>query len=146
VSATAGIIILIGRILFVIFPGYVSGYSFHLKSSKMAEGYAQSAGFPAPALAGWPTGLWLDVASLSVLVGIWPDVGALMLAVFVAIAAWYFHRFWEVQDPNQKQAQTMFFYRNVMMFATALIMFGFFAGVGHALRFAITGPLIDLTP
>ena len=69
-----------------------------------------------------------------------------MFAVFVLPAAWYFHRFWEVQDPNQKQAQTMFFYRNVMMFATSLIMFGFFAGVGHALRFAITGPLIDLTP
>ena len=145
-SASAGIIILLGRILFVIFPGYVSGYSFHIKSSKMAEGYSQSVGFTAPALAGWPAGLWLDAASLSVLLGIWPDVGALMFAAFVAIAAWYFHRFWEVQDPNQKQAQTMFFYRNVMMFAAALIMFGFFAGVGHALRFAVTGPLIHLTP
>jgi putative oxidoreductase len=146
VSAAAGIIILIGRILFVIFPGYVSGYSFHLKSSKMAEGYAGSVGFPAPALAGLPAGLWLEAASISVLLGIWPDIGALMFAVFVAVAAWYFHRFWEVADPNQKQTQTMFIYRNVMMFATALIMFGFFAGVGHGVRFTVTGPLINLRP
>ena len=145
-SDAAGIIILIGRILFVIFPAYVSGYSFHVKASKMAEGYAQSVGFPVPAVAGWPAGLWLVVASISVALGIWPDIGALMIAAFVIPAAWYFHRFWEVEDPNQKQAQTMFFYRNVMMLAASLIMFGFFAGVGDALRFAITGPLIDLTP
>ena len=85
-------------------------------------------------------------ASISVALGIWPDIGALMLAAFVAPAAWYFHRFWEVGDPTQKQAQTMFFYRNLMIFAASLIMFGFFAGVGHALRFAVTGPAIDLTP
>ncbi|HEV8419935.1 MAG TPA: DoxX family protein [Actinomycetota bacterium] len=145
-SDVAGIFILIGRILFVIFPSYVSGYSFHLKSSKMAEGYAQSVGFPVPAVAGWPAGLWLVVASISVALGIWPDIGALMFAAFVIPAAWYFHRFWEIEDPTQKQAQTMFFYRNVMMLAASLIMFGFFAGVGDALRFSITGPLIDLTP
>ena len=141
----AGIFILIGRILFVIFPGYVSGYSFHVKNPRMAEGYSQSVGFPAPFLAGLPAGLWLVVASISVALGIWPDIGALMFAVFVIPAAWYFHRFWEVEDPNQKQAQTMFFYRNVMMLAASLIMFGFFAGVGKELRFTITGPLIDLT-
>lgn len=145
-SAEAGIIILIGRILFVIFPAYVSGYSFHIKASKMAEGYAQSVGFPIPGLAGWPSGVWLVLGSASIALGIWPDVGALMIAAFVIPAAWYFHRFWEVEDPNQKQFQTMFFYRNVMIFAACLIMFGFFASVGDALRFAVTGSLFDLSP
>ena len=145
-SDVAGIIILIGRILFVIFPAYVSGYSFHLKASKMSEGYAQSVGFPMPGLAGWPAGVWLVLASISIALGIWPDVGALMMAAFVIPAGWYFHRFWEVEDPNQKQAQTMFFYRNVMILAASLIMFGFFASVGEGLRFAVTGSLFDLSP
>ncbi|MGH2554746.1 MAG: DoxX family protein [Actinomycetota bacterium] len=145
-SDVAGIIILIGRILFAIFPAYVSGYSFHVKASKMAEGYAQSVGFPMPGIAGWPAGLWLVLGSVSIALGIWPDLGALMIAAFVIPAAWYFHRFWEIEDANQKQAQTMFFYRNVMILAACLIMFGFFASVGDALRFAVTGSLFDLSP
>lgn len=144
VTTAAGIIVLVGRILFVIFPAYVSGYSFHVKNPKMAEGYAQSMGFPIVALAGIPAGIWLEVASLSVAFGIWPDVGALMFAAFATIAALYFHRFWEVEDPNQKQAQTQFFYRNVMMVAACMIMFGFFAAVDEGLRFTVTGSLIDL--
>jgi putative oxidoreductase len=146
VSTGAGIIILIGRILFVLFPAYVSGYSFHMKNPKAAEAYAQSVGFPFPGLAGMPAGLWLILASISVGFGIWPDIGSLMFAIFVIPAAWYFHRFWAVEDPGQKQAQTMFFWRNVMMLGASLIMFGFFASVGSSLRFAMTGSLIDLSP
>jgi putative oxidoreductase len=146
VSTPAGIIILIGRILFVIFPAYVSGYQFHIKNPKAAEAYSQSVGFPFPPLAGYPAGLWLTLASTSVAFGIWPDIGALMFAVFVLPAAWYFHRFWEVEDPGQKQAQTMFFWRNMIMLGSSLIMFGFFASVGPALRFALTSSLIDLSP
>jgi putative oxidoreductase len=143
-SVAAGIFVLIGRILFVIFPLYVSGYSFHLKQPKAAEGYAQSVGFPYPPVAGTPAGIWLVVASISVALGIFPDIGALMFAAFVIAAAWYFHRFWEIEEPNQKQAQTMFFYRNVIMLGASLIMFGFFAAVDEGLRFAVTGSLIDL--
>lgn len=144
-SDAAGLIVLVGRILFVIFPALVSGYAFHLRNSKGAEGYAQSVGFPFPAIAGWPAGLWLEIASISVAVGIWPDVGALMFAAFVIAAAWWFHRYWEIADPTQKPAQTMFFYRNVMMLAASLIMFGFFSAAGDALRFVVVPPLIDLT-
>jgi hypothetical protein len=43
------------------------------------------------AIAGWTTGLWLVAGGLSVVLGIWPDVGAL-----------YFHRFWEIEDQMQK--------------------------------------------
>ena len=140
-SDAAGIIVLIGRLLFVIFPLWVSGYQFHIKNPKMAEGYAQAMAFPMPALAGIPTGVWLVVSSISIALGIFPDIGALMMAVFAAVAAWYFHRFWMMPE-DQKQNQTMFFYRNVMIFAASLIMFGYFTGVG--VRYSITGPLIDL--
>lgn len=143
-NATAGIIVLIGRIMFVIFPAYVSGYSFHLRYPKMAEGYAESMGFPIVAMAGIPAGIWLVLASISVGLGIWPDVGALMFVAFATIAALYFHRFWSIEDQAQKQAQTQLFYRNVMMVAACLIMFGFFAAVDEGLRFTVTGSLINL--
>ena len=143
-SVAAGILVLVGRILFVIFPAYFSGYSFHLKHPKSAEGYAQSVGFPLPILAGIPAGIWLEVASASVAIGIFPDIGALMFGMFVLAAAWYFHRFWEIDDFDQKQAQTQLFWRNIIMLAASLIMFGFFATVDEGLRFALTGSLIDL--
>jgi putative oxidoreductase len=143
-NAVAGIIILIGRILFVIFPLWVSGYSGHLKNPKMLEGYAQAMGFPAVSLAGIPAGLWLVVASLSIALGIFPDIGSLMLAAFMVPTAWYFHRYWALEDPNQKMAQTQLFYRNLMVFAACLMLFGFFAAVDHSLRFAITGSAIKL--
>ena len=143
-STTAGIIVLIGRILFVLFPAYESGFKFHLRNPQGAVGYAQSANFPAPALASWPAGLWLVVGGLSIALGIWPDIGALMLGFFVVVAALYFHRFWEVEDPAQRYVQTSYFYRNVIILGACLIMFGFFAAVDEALRFSITGSLISL--
>jgi putative oxidoreductase len=145
VSDVAGIIVLVGRILFVIFPAYVSGWSFHVKNAKAAEGYAQAVGFPVPSVAGTVAGAWLIVASISIAVGIFPDIGALMLAAFVAFAAWYFHAFWKLEAGDMKQTQSMSFWRNVMIFASCLVMFAFFTSVGEGLRFSVTDALIDLS-
>jgi uncharacterized membrane protein YphA (DoxX/SURF4 family) len=145
VSDLAGILVLVGRIMFVIFPAYISGYSFHVKNPKAAEGYAQAMAFPAPSMAGTVAGIWLILASISIAVGIFPDVGALMLAAFVAVAAFYFHAYWKVEDPEQKQTQSMFFWRNVMIFAACLIMFAFFASIGPALRFSVTDAVLDIS-
>jgi uncharacterized membrane protein YphA (DoxX/SURF4 family) len=141
-SAGAGIIVLIGRILFA-FTFANSGMAFHVRKSKMAEGYSRSIGFPVPAITGWPTGLWLTVGALFVALGIWPDLGALMVAAFVIPAAWWFHRFWAVGDPAQKQTAEFFFYRNLTYLGASLALFGLFVTVGPALRFAITAPLFQ---
>jgi hypothetical protein len=75
-SDTAGVVVLIGRILFAFFFGAVAGVG-HFKRDQMMRGYAQQAGFPVPAIAGWVAGLWLISGALSVAAGIWPDVGSL---------------------------------------------------------------------
>ena len=142
-SDAAGIFQLIGRILFSVYFIYV-GLGFHVAKSKMAEGYAQSTGFPTPAIAGWPTGLWMAAGGLSIALGIWPDIGALMIAVFAIAAAAYFHRFWELDDPMQKQTQQQLFGRNVIIVGACLVMFAFFIAAGDALRYTITGPAFDL--
>ena len=141
-SDAAGIIQLIGRLLFGAYFAFV-GAGFHVAKSKMAEGYAASTRFPVPAIAGWPTGLWMVAGALSIGLGVWPDVGALMIAVFAIVAAAYFHRFWEV-DPTQKQTQQQLFGRNVIIVGACLVMFAFFSAAGDALRYTITGPAFDL--
>jgi putative oxidoreductase len=143
VSTEAGLIFLAGRLLFGLFFALVAGFGGHIRSGKMLEGYARSVGFPLASIAGWPTGLWLVAGGLSVALGIWPDVGALMIAAFVVIAAINFHRFWEIEDQMQKMTQQQLFFRNVTALGTSLILFGTFAAFGPELRYAITQPLFD---
>jgi uncharacterized membrane protein YphA (DoxX/SURF4 family) len=142
-SDVAGIIQLIGRLLFAAYFVYV-GIGFHVVKTKMAEGYAASTRFPVPAIAGWPTGLWMAAGGLSLALGIWPDIGALMIAAFAIVAAAYFHRFWELDDPMQKQTQSQLFGRNLIIVGACLVMFAVFASAGDALRYTITGPAFDL--
>jgi putative oxidoreductase len=142
-SDTAGAFVLAGRILFALFFGVVAGLGGHIRQGKGMEGYASSAGFPLPAIAGWPTGLWLMVGSLFIGLGIWGDLGALMIAAFVIPAAAWFHRFWELEDGMQKTMQTGFFFRNVIALAMSLVLFGIFAEFGSDLPFTITDSLFD---
>lgn len=144
-SDSAGFVVLVGRILIVIFPAYISGVGFHIRYPKMAEGYAKSIGFPVPAVTGVPAGLWLVASSLSIALGVWPDVGALLLGAFTVPTALYFHRYWAIEDSEQRQTQQQFFFRNMILLGACVIMFGFFTWVGEGLRFAITAPLIDLS-
>jgi putative oxidoreductase len=143
VSDAAGIIDLVGRVLFGVYFVF-TGAGFHIQKSRMAEEYARAMRFPLRGLAGWPTGLWMVAGGLSVAVGIWPDIGALMIAAFAVPAAAWFHRFWEVQDPMQRQFQQGYLGRNVIIVGACLALFAHFAAAGDALRYTVTGPAITL--
>lgn len=141
-SVEAGAIVLLGRILFVIFFGAVAGVA-HIRQGEMMRGYARSQGFPIPYLAGWPAGVWLIAASLSILLGVWPDIGSLMIAAFVTPAALFFHKFWAQEDAMQKQNQTQLFYRNMIALGASFMLFGMFVTLGPELRFTITAPFFS---
>jgi putative oxidoreductase len=141
-SDAAAWILLAGRVFFVVF--YLNSTIFHLTKGKMAIGYATSMAFPVPFLAAWPAGVWLLAGSLSVVLGIWADVGALMLGVFVILAAAGFHRFWEIGDQDQRQTQKSNFLRNATYLGACLIIFVFFSTFGHDLPLTMTDPLFDL--
>jgi uncharacterized membrane protein YphA (DoxX/SURF4 family) len=141
-SVPAGAIVLAGRILFAVFFGAVAGVG-HIRRSSIYEGHAKQTGFPIPAITGWPVGLWLLAGSLSVAIGVWPDLGSLMIAAFVVPAALFFHAFWKVQDQTQRQTQRGSFWRNVVFFGASLMMFGMFVSLGPVLRFTVTRPLFQ---
>ncbi len=138
-SASVGAIVLLGRILYSIF--FVRSGLGHLTKRGAMITTAEAARFPFPSLAGWPSGVWLFAGSASIVLGIWPDIGAFMLGLFVVPAAVYFHRFWTIDDPAQRRTQALAFYRNVEIMGASLVMFGLFGWVGHGLRFAMTGSL-----
>ncbi|GIU99242.1 MAG: hypothetical protein KatS3mg014_0858 [Actinomycetota bacterium] len=138
-SDVAGMLLLVGRIVLSSF--FFFSASFHLFQSAQAEGYAKSAGFPWPKVAGWPSGLYLLAAATSVSLGIWPDLGALLVGLWVIPTALWFHAFWKVDDPMQRMNQAQAFWRNVAFLGTAIALFAVFAGLGDAVPFTVTGPL-----
>jgi putative oxidoreductase len=142
-SDAAGIVVLAGRLLFAFFFGFVAGYGGHVKNSESLEGYARQTTFPVPAIAGWPTGLWLIAGSLSIGLGVWPDVGALMIIAFLLPAFIYFHRYWEIEDPMQRMTQQQLLWRNAFGIGACLVFFGTFVALGPELRYAITTALLD---
>ena len=141
-SDVAGAVFLAGRVVFTLFL-YFSAFG-HLTRGGQMRGYANSAGFPVPFLAAWPSALWLLATSVSLSFGIWPDLGALMLAIWVIPTALWFHAFWKVEDQMQRMTAMQLFFRNLTLLGVAIALFAVFAGLGDKVPFTVTGPLFDL--
>ena len=139
-STLGGVVLLAGRILYpALFAFAARG---HIRNhSRYVTGSGRK--LPLPVLAGWPAGAWLLVADLSILVGIWPDVGALMIALFLVPAGVVFHPFWTYSDPAARRTHESGFYRDVSLLGAAMALFVLFATAGHV-PFALTGPAISL--
>ena len=68
----------------------------------------------------------LLIGGLSVVLGAWTRFGAIFLLVFLAAATFYFHDFWTIVDPGQRQLQTIQFMKNLAVGGglLALVAFG----------------------
>ena len=81
---------------------------------------------------------------LSVLLGIWADLGALALVVFLVPTALIIARLLEGDDPQAKQMEMVQFQKVLGLAGAALIIFAFFAYAGDDLGLTITGPAVNL--
>src|SRR5262245_49151251 len=136
------IIVLIGRILFV-FVFLTSGYA-HFTQRNMMSQYAASKGVPQALPAVLAGGVLLVGGGLSVLLGIWADLGALMLFVFLVPTAILIHGFWKETDPQAKMTEMTHFSKDMGLAGAALMLFAFFSFAGDDLGLTITGPLFHL--
>ncbi len=92
---------LIGR---VIFGGYWLMASFnHFKNRNYMSEYAKAKGTPSPKLAVGGTGVILLVGGLSMLLGVYPVVGIVLLIIFLLGVSFQMHNFWKVADAQMKQ-------------------------------------------
>ncbi|MEU1210456.1 DoxX family protein [Nocardia sp. NPDC005825] len=137
------VLVLIGRILFAfLFLG--SGFGHLAQRESMAQ-YAQFKGIPMPTLAVPASGVLLLAGGLSVLLGVWADLGALLLILFLVPTAFLMHAFWKETDPEAKQGEMVHFNKDIALAGASLMLFAFFAHVGHDLGLTLTGPLFDLS-
>ncbi len=139
-STTASVILLLGRIFFVaMFVVAAQGNIVnHQRYVALAAGK-----LPVPYVAGWPVGAWQMVAILLVVLGIWPDLGALMIAAFLIPTTLLFHPYWTFSDPAERRTQRGSFYRNVTLLGATLALFALFTVAGPG-QFAITGSFFNL--
>ncbi|MEU6890794.1 DoxX family membrane protein [Streptomyces sp. NPDC046557] len=136
------VLVLIGRLLFVaLFTASAVG---HLTKTKAMAGYTASRGLPFPVAATLGSGLVMLVGSVSVGVGLWADLGALLLAAFSFAAALLMHGFWKEQEPQARQMEQIQFSKDMALGGAALVMFAFFAYAGHDLGLMVTGPALSI--
>lgn len=133
---------LIGRILFGILF-IASGLMGHLTAYPMALGYAQSKGIPLAGPAVVVSGVGIVAGGLGVAIGVWPDLAALGIAVFLFFTAFFMHPFWKVTDQMGRITELAQFQKDVALLGAALVFFAVTA-FGGEFGPTVTDPLFDL--
>jgi putative oxidoreductase len=137
------LIVLIGRILFA-FLFLSSGFAHFAQRKPMAQ-YAGAKGLPAALPAVLAGGVLLLAGGLMVLLGIWADLGALLLAIFLLPTAVLMHGFWKESDPQARMTEMTQFSKDTALGGAALMLFALFSYAGDNLGLTITGPLFHIS-
>jgi len=114
------IVLLIGRIIlggFFLYSGI-----HHFTSLENMAGYAKMKGTPAPKAAVAGTGILLILGGLSLLLGVFPMVGCILLLIFLFGVSPVMHDFWKVQDPQQRTGEMINFTKNIALGGAVLMI------------------------
>jgi putative oxidoreductase len=133
------VVALIGRILFA--AVFLASSYGHLSQTEAMAGYAGSKGVPMPKLAVLGSGVLMAVGILLIVLGIWADLGALLLVVFLLPTAFLMHQFWRETDGQARQQEQVQFMKDLSLAGGSLLLFALFVKVGDDLGLTITGPL-----
>ena len=132
-NKTMDLILVIGRILF---GGFflMSGINHFTKLEAMT-GYAKYKKLPAAKLGVLISGLMLVIGGITIILGYYADLGALLLAIFLVLAAVIFHNFWKETDATAKQNEMLGFMKDMALAGAALILFALVVKHGTDLDF-----------
>jgi uncharacterized membrane protein YphA (DoxX/SURF4 family) len=131
------IVLIVGRVLFSLL--FISSGVAHLTKLEAMTGYAQYKKVPAAKLSVIVTGLILIIGGLYVALGIYADLGALLLAIFLLLSAFKMHDFWTVTDAQAKQSEM----KNLALAGASLIIF-VLVGTGGEFGPTITEGIFNL--
>lgn len=134
------VVVLIARILFV--AVFLASGIGHLAQTQAMAGYAKYKGVPLPTLSTIVSGLLMIVGSASVLLGVWGDLGSLLLLVAIAPIPFLMHRYWNEEGEGRMNEQVQF-NKTVSLVGAALALFALFALV-PGLGLTVTGPLFNV--
>ena len=136
-------VFLIARLLFA-FIFLLSAIGHITKANDMA-GFAKFKGAPGGKTGVILSGIALGLGALMVALGIYGDVGALLLFVTLIPITFFMHAYWKETDAQAKQGDQVMFNKNVGLMGGALGFFLLFATEVASLGWTITGPLFHLS-
>lgn len=131
------VVLVIGRILFALM--FVNGGLAHFKNVEAMSGYAAFKKVPMAKQSVLASGLLLALGGLSVILGVYADLGALVLAVLLIAMAVMMHDFWRA-DAQSKQMEMISFFKNISMAGAAIVMFAALANAEEGAR--VIGPML----
>src|SRR5919106_4153891 len=134
------VLFLIGRILFgLLFVS--SGLQAHLgEGGKQGREYARSLGAPNPDLLVPLSGVVIIAGGVMIALGLWADLGALLVIGFLAGITPIMHAYWKVEDAQMQQIQAAMFFKNLALLGAALIIF-YIYNQGQDLEASLTDSL-----
>jgi uncharacterized membrane protein YphA (DoxX/SURF4 family) len=119
-TSAGELVFLVGRLLIGGLFAFM-GLNHFMDTDTMA-GYAASKGVPAPRLSVLASGATLVFGGLLIVLGLYPAVGAGVIAAFFLVVTPKMHDFWNVEDPQQQQSEMTDFLKNAVLLGTSLVL------------------------
>ena len=116
----------------------------HLTQSAGMAQNAKFKGAPGGVFGVILSGITFALGALSIVLGIYGDLGALLIVATLVPVTFFMHAFWKETDAQAKQVEQISFNKNVALIAGALALFLLFAAEKLDLGLTITGPLFSL--
>lgn len=132
------VVFLIGRILLAVL--FVLSAVGHFANAEGMAQYAAAKKVPAAKLGVLGSGVLALLGGLSLILGVWIDLGALLLVLFLLPVTAMMHDFWAQTDPQVKQTEQISFNKNIALIGGALILF-YAVNVMQSVPLGLTGPL-----
>lgn len=133
-------VFLLGRILFA-YLFLTAGIGVHIIGRAQGVAFAKNYKVPMAELGVPLTGVMAVLGSVSIVLGVWGDLGALLLAAFLVLITPLMHAYWKETDPMQKMSQQVNFNKNTALLGGALILFYTWHELGSAAGLSLTDPL-----
>jgi len=135
------IVLIIGRALFALL--FISSGVSHLTKLEAMTGYAQFKKVPAAKFSVVLSGLMILIGGRYIAFGVYPDLGALLIALFLIPTSFLMHAFWKETDATAKQNESIGIFKNLSLAGAALIIFALVA-TGTDFGPSVTGAFFNL--
>ncbi len=135
------IVLIIGRVLFALL--FISSGVSHLTKLEAMTGYAQYKKVPAAKFGVVLSGLMILLGGIYIAFGVYADLGALLIALFLIPTSFLMHAFWKETDATAKQNESISFFKNLALAGAALIIFALVA-TGTDFGPSVTGAFFNI--
>src|SRR5919109_623825 len=126
---------LVGRILFALLF-LDNGWAHCTKRTQMVP-FGRSIGAPFAEFSVPFTGVMMLVGGVLIILGVWADLGALLLVLFLPAAGYLGHPYWRDTDPMMRAAQKAQFWKNIALAGAALFFLYAFYEFGEGIALTV---------